>query len=352
VTTGGGSVSGGGAAAGGTSTAGGSSAAGGSTAGGSTSGGGTAGGSAQTRAFTWSALSYPGNYAVQSVTARGNDVYAVTFTGELLHTTGSSLVRVPNFTFADASDVYLSPSGKVWVIGTRNNSYVCEGNCTDGASYVQKNNASATDWFLGVCGDGEQVFAIAVGTSLEGILLQYSAGAWRRVTTALGVGNVRNCVVAPNGDVWVSGGAGVSKVVNGAATPQPIDLAMQGAARWQWVALTFDGGTVTDGLLVGTQGGYRLARRDTSGTWTALLPGLTGTDLYGVAAIDDHEFLAVGLSMGGPPFMRFADGGLSALTPAPPLLITTDAIWVSSPNEVFVIGQTTSGQRYLYRGVR
>ena len=118
------------------------------------------------------------------------------------------------------------------------------------------------------------------------------------------------------------------------------------------IALTFDGGTVTDGLLVGTQGGYRLARRDASGTWTSLLPGITGTDLYGVAAIDDHEFLAVGNSMSGPPFLRFADGGLSALQPAPPLILSADAIWVSSPNEVFVIGQTSSGQRTLYRGVR
>lgn len=305
-----------------------------------------------TRAFSWGAISYPGGTAVQSVTARGNDIYAVTFTGELLHTTGASLTRVPNFTFADAADVYLSPSGRVWVTGNRSNSFVCESNCTDGANYVQKNNATGTDFFLGLCGEGEQVFAVATGTSLEGILLQYSTGAWRRVTTTLGVGNVRNCVVAPNGDVWVSGAMGVSKVVNGGATPQTIDLAMQGAARWQWVALTFDGGTVTDGLLVGTQGGYRLARRDPSGTWLSLLPGLTGTDLYGVAALDDHEFLTVGLSMGGPPFMRFEDGGLSALQPAPPLIVTTNAIWVSSPNEVFVIGQTSSGQRYLYRGVR
>lgn len=290
---------------------------------------------------------------MQSVSARGNDIYAVTFTGELLHTTGSSLVKVQGFTFPDAADVYLSPTGKVWVTSSRNNSYVCESDCADGTNYLVKNNAQGTDWFLGLCGEGEQVFAVAMGTSLEGILLQYSNGAWSRVTTTLGVGNVRNCVVAPNGDVWVSGASGVSKVVNGGAAPQTIDLAMQGAARWQWVALTFDGGTVTDGLLVGTQGGYRLARRDPSGTWTALLPGLTGTDLYGVAAIDDHEFLAVGRSMSGPSsFMRFVDGGLTALQPAPPLLITADAIWVSSPNEVFIIGQTTSGQRYLYRGVR
>lgn len=347
-------MSGGGSAAAGGNVAGGASAggngAGGTSAGGSAAGG-AAGGSAA-RAFTWSAISYPGGYAVQSVSARGADVYAVTFTGELLHTTGASLTKVQGFSFTDAADVYLSPLGKVWVTGSRSNSYVCEANCTDGANYTLKNNTTGTDWFLGLCGEGEQVFAVAVGTSLEGILLRYSNGAWSRVTTTLGVGNVRNCVVAPNGDVWVSGANGVSKVVNGGANPQPIDLAMQGAARWQWVALTFDGGTVTDGLLVGTQGGYRLARRDASGTWTSLLPGITGTDLYGVAAIDDHEFLAVGNSMSGPPFLRFADGGLSALQPAPPLILSADAIWVSSPNEVFVIGQTSSGQRTLYRGVR
>lgn len=350
MTTGGGTVSAGGSAAGGT--AGGAVAGGANAAGGASVGGGTTAGGTASRAFTWSALSYPGVYAVRSVAARGADVYAVTFTGELLHTTGSSLVKVQNFAFPDAADVYVSPSGKVWVTGSRNIAYVCEANCTAGANYVMKSNSQGTDWFLGLCGDGDQVFAVAFGTSLEGILMQYSGGTFSRVTTSLGVGNVRNCVVAPNGDVWVSGANGVSKVVNGGAAPQPIDLAMQGAARWQWVALTFDGGAVTDGLLVGTQGGYRLAHRQPSGTWVSLLPGITGTDLYGVAAIDDHEFLAVGRSMGGPSFMRFADGGLSALQPAPPLLINTDAIWVSSPNEVFVIGETTSGQRYLYRGVR
>lgn len=345
--SGGGAASAGGSAAGGTSAGGGNGAAGGVAAGGS-----AAGGSAATRSFTWGAISYPGGVAVQSVSARGADVYAVTFTGELLHTTGSSLQRVQGFTFLEAADIYVSPSGKVWVTGNRNGSYVCEANCTVGSNYVFKTSTIGTEWFLGVCGEGDQVFAVAVGTSLEGILLQYTNGAWSRVTTSLGVGNVRNCVVAPNGDVWVSGALGVSKVVNGGAAPQPIDLAGQGTARWQWVALTFDGGTVTDGLLVGTQGGYRLARREASGTWTSLLPGLTGTDLYGVAAIDDHEFLAVGRSMGGPPFLRFADGGLSALQPAPPLILSADAIWVSSPNEVFVIGETSSGQRALYRGVR
>lgn len=352
MTAGGGTASAGGSAAGGTA---GGSSAGGASGGGSSGGssGGSAAGGSATRSFTWTAISYPGTYAVQSVSARGTDVFAVTFTGELLHTTGSSLAKVQGFSFLDAADVYVSPSKKVWVTGSRNNSYVCETNCTDGTNYVLKNNALGTDWFLGLCGEGEQVFAVAVGTSLEGILLQYTNGAWSRVTTTLGVGNVRNCVVAPNGDVWVSGAMGVSKVVNSGATPQTIDLAMQGAARWQWVALTFDGGTVTDGLLVGTQGGYRLARRDVSGTWTALLPAINGTDLYGVAAIDDHEFLTVGIpAMSGPAFLRFADGGLSALQPAPPLIITTDAIWVSSPNEVFVIGRTTSGQHYLYRGVR
>lgn len=342
--------------------------AGGGFAGGQTSGGtgggagGSAGGAAGGSAggstggglpdFTWTGLSAPANVAVQSISARGTDIYAVSFTGDLLYSTGGAFQRVPDFALPDALDVYVSPSRKVWVVSSRNASLVCTTNCTAGASYQQKLTTTPTEWFLGLCGHEERVFAVAIGTSLSGILLEYTGTAWTRVTTALGVGNVRNCVVTPTGDVYVSGSMGVARVTGSISTPEPIDLGAQPAARWQWVALSFDGGVVTDGLLTGTQGGYRLARRGTNGTWTSLAPAM-GSDLFGVVTLSDHEFFAVGApTAGGPAFMVFDQGALRPVRPPPPLLVSADSLWASGPAELFVVGATSGGMRLVYRGTR
>lgn len=316
--------------------------------------GGAGGGAPIDGGFTWTPISFPSNVALQTVAAQGSDVAGVTFTGELLTLDGGALVPVPGFSFVEAMDIHVTPSRRVFVAGNRNTSYVCAANCGVGANYTPKTTTIGTEFFVGLCGHGERVFAVAVGTSLSGILLEYSNDAWRRVTTALGVGTVRTCVVAPNGDVYVAGHDGVARLVSGAPVPEPVNLMSQPTARWSWVALTFDGGAVTDGLLTGGLSGYRLARRDGSGTWTALPPRAGGMDLYGVVALSDHSFFAVGapLSLGSTErFFLFEDDQLSLVQPPPPLLVDVSSMAVAADG-LYVVGQASSGRKYCFRGTR
>ncbi|MBL8917555.1 MAG: hypothetical protein JNJ54_01730 [Myxococcaceae bacterium] len=325
--------------------------AGGGTAGGTA--GGAAGGTPIDGGFTWTPISFPSNVALQTVAVQGRDVAGVTFTGELLTLDGGAFVPVPGFSFVEAMDVLVTPSRRVFVAGNRNNSYVCAANCGSGSSFTLKTTTTGTEFFVGLCGEGERVFAVAIGTSLSGILLEYSNDAWRRVTTSLGVGTVRTCVVAPNGDVYVAGDDGVARVTGSTSTPEPIDLQLQPAARWSWVALTFDGGTVTDGLLTGGSSGYRLARRGGSGTWVALPPRPGGMELYGVVALRDHSFFAVGTpsSSSTDRFFLFEDDQLSLVQPPPPLLVDVSSMAVG-PEGLYVVGQASSGRKHCFRGTR
>ncbi len=319
-------------------------------AGGAAGGGG--GGTPISIDFTWTTLGFPPGFALQSVSARPGELYAVTFTGELLRSTGGALTAVPGFSFFDASDVYVSPSGKVYVTGSRNAALVCTvGDCAMGANYVATSNSTLTDFFVGVCGLGERVFAVGTGTSLEGILFEYTNDAFRRVSTSLGVGGVRNCIVTPNGDVFVAGFDGVARVVGTAATPEPINLGGQ-TARWRYVALATDGGAITDGLLVGGLGSYRSARRGVTGQWTTLPADPRGMELIGVVALAEHEFLAVGTpaSPSGTRFLLF-DGAWRAVDP-PPLVVSVNSISVVNRNELYVIGVNSSRQTLLFRGRR
>jgi hypothetical protein len=344
----------GGGTAGGFITAGGGGGAGGiagGVAGGSPTG--TGGGTSTSANFTWTTLAFPEGVAPQAVSARPGELYAVTFTGELLRSTGGALTAVPGFSFFDATDVYVSPSGKVYVTGSRNAARVCTvGDCSMGANYVATSNSTLTDSFAGVCGMGERVFAVGTGTSLEGILFEDTNNAFLRVSTSLGIGGVRNCVVAPNGDVFVAGQDGVARVVGGAATPEPINLSGQ-TARWRYVALATDGGAITDGLLVGGLGSYRSARRSATGQWTTLAADPRGMELIGVVALSEHEFLAVGTpaSPTGPRLLLF-DTAWRPVDPQPPLVVSVNSISVVNRNELYLIGRTGSSQTLLYRGTR
>lgn len=347
----------GGSTGGGLSTGGGFVFAGGFVFGGGVAGGaagGGAGGSAVIDGgFTWTNVAFPSTVALQAVAVQGSDVAGVTFTGELLTLDGGALVPVPGFSFAEAMDLYVTPSRRVFVVGNRNNSFVCAANCGTAANFTVKPSTIGTEFFIGVCGLGERVFAVAVGTSLSGILLEYRNDAWQRVTTSLNVGTVRTCVVAPNGDVFVAGADGVARVVGSAATPEPIDLMGQPAARWRWLALSFDGGVVTDGLLTGAMGGYRLARRAPSGAWTSL-PPRAGMDLYGVVALGDGAFFAVGTPTSGASdrFFLFENDQLTPVLPPPPLLESVTSLAADGPSAVYVVGEASSGRTYLYRGAR
>jgi hypothetical protein len=351
----GGTAQGGGFGSAGGSTAGGSGTAGGAGTAGGDVAGGAAGGSADAgRRFFWSSISTPTTVAVQSLFELDGGIFAVSYTGDLLYGDRAGLTTVPDFSFFEAADVYVTPSRKVFVTGNRNNSLVCEtGDCTVAVNFVRKGAMTGTDSFLGLCGAGENVYAVATGTSLQGILYRYSASTWQRVSTALDVGNVRSCTVAPNGDVFVVGDTGVSRIVGGGTNPEPVDLGGQPAARWQWLALHFDGGVPGDGLIVGTQGGYRLAQRNADATWTSLAPLQLGTELYRVAPLNPGEFLAVGGSLtAANRYLLITNGVATPLVNQPSSILTVNAMHVVSPDEVFVVGTANGGMRLVMRGVR
>lgn len=308
--------------------------------------GGTAGGVSVP--FTWSAIGVPANTGIQAVSGRPGELYAVSFNRELLRTTGNVLALVPGFDLADIGDVYVSPSGRVIVTSTRNASRVCASACENGSNYSQRLSQIATDRFGPMCGRGEDVYAIAYGTSLGGILYRFVNDQWTRAMTDVGVGSAYGCEVLPDGTVLVVGLNGVARF-DGVANAEPITLNGQ-TPQWRAIALGERDGGVGEAMIVGGFGAYRSATR-AGGSWNVLPPVTTGREFQQVAAFGADEFVALGQPMpGGPVLMHHRAGAWVPLTGIPPNLSDVRGI-MSANGELFLEAQR-GGTSVLFRGTR
>jgi hypothetical protein len=343
----------GGGSAGGSVVAGGTA---GGSAGGTSGGqaGGTSGGQAGGSAggvsvpFTWSAIGVPPDMGIQAISGRPGELYAVSFNRELLRTTGNVLALVPGFDLADIGDVYVSPSGRVFVTSTRNASRVCASACENGSNYSQRLSQLASDRFGPMCGRGEDVYAIGYGTSLGGILYRFVNDRWTRAMTDVGVGSAYGCEVLPDGTVLVVGLGGVARF-DGVANAEPITLNGQ-APQWRAIALAERDGGVGEAMIVGGFGAYRSATR-AAGSWNVLPPITTGREFEQVAAFGADEFVALGEPMpGGPVLMHHRAGAWVPLTGIPPNLSDVRGI-MSANGELFLEAQR-GGTSVLFRGTR
>jgi hypothetical protein len=308
--------------------------------------GGTAGGVSVP--FTWSAIGVPANTGIQAVSGRPGELYAVSFNRELLRITGNVLALVPGFDLADIGDVYVSPSGRVIVTSTRNASRVCASACENGSNYSQRLSQIATDRFGSMCGRGEDVYAIAYGTSLGGILYRFVNDQWTRAMTDVGVGSAYGCEVLPDGTVLVVGLNGVARF-DGVANAEPITLNGQ-APQWRAIALGERDGGAGEAIIVGGFGAYRSALRS-AGSWNVLPPVTTGRELEQVAAYGADEFVALGDPMsGGPVLMHYREGTWAPLTGAPTNLSSFSLL--TSANGALFLGGIRSNASVLFRGTR
>jgi hypothetical protein len=299
--------------------------------------------------FTWSAMGVPPNLAVVAVSGRPGELYAVSGNRELLRTTTNVFTLVSGFDLQNVLDVYVTPSGRVIVIAASNWSRVCASGCDQGANYSPR-LAMTSDRFASLCGRGEDVYAIAYGTSLSGILYRFANDQWTRAMNDVGVGSAYECEVLDDGSVLIVGLQGVARF-DGVASDEPITLNGQ-SPRWRSLAVgTRDGGS-GDAMIVGGFGAYQSARRaPQGGGWSVLTPVSTGRELVQVAAFGADEFVARGEPMtGGPRLMHFRDGAWAPLLGAPANL--SEVRLITSANGALFLEGVRGGGPVLFRGTR
>lgn len=350
--TGGGSTTGGGSSGGsvsGGSAAGGSSR--GSTAGGSVGGGSAGGGLGP---FTWtsvSALPAPSTgVTARAVTARPGEAY-LAIGSSLYRSTGAAFDEVAGFALSGMNDIWVTPMGKVFAVSNSPSSRICTAtDCSMGSNFVMQLTGETFDYFDGLCGAGESVFAIGNGNNSQAILFEFNGTGWTKVSNDLGFRGAKKCVVDPAGGVFVLGPTFVVRYEGGGFSQE--NVALNGQLPAEWLDLAFSFGAGGDGMLVGrndpnqSTSSYRFARRNTGGgAWTVLPSPMMGTLLNSVANIGVGEFIAAGNPGGtAPRFMQWNGTMWVASTNQPPssLLTVSDAA-SASDREVYLVGSGGSG---------
>lgn len=371
--TGGGFVFGGGSSGGGFVTAGGSTAggstaggstAGGSTAGGSTGGGSTAGGSAggSLGAFSWVSLSIiptPSASGAAAVAARSGEAW-LAISPSLYRSTGAAFNQVSGVTLSSVRDIWVTPMGKVFVVSASPNSMICTAtDCSVGSNFVSQVSGGSSDYFDGLCGAGEAVYAIGNGNNNQAILFEFNGTGWTKISNDLGFNGAKRCVVGPSGEVYVLGKTFAIRYESGGFSQENVDLMGQDAAEWNDFAFTF--GTGVEAFMVGGlgQGGavvsYRFARRNAAGGgWTAMPIPMMGSSLNAVVRLGPNEYLAAGSNGGGatPKFLQWSGTAWVPASQPPNALATVSRGSSVNDREVFLVGSASAGGYAVVRGRR
>ncbi len=293
-----------------------------------------------------------------AVSARPGEAWVALDNGRLYRSDGGLFAEVPGLSISSPRDLYVSPSGKVYAVGTGRTAWSCTaGDCGAAANYVTGMTASNLETWSGLCGAGEDVFAYGLRNGSAGVLYQFSSGGWMQVSSNLGVTNPRGCQVGPAGEVYVVAMDGVGKYAGGAFTPETIDLMGQPSANWTSLALSIRGNMISEAFVVGGSSGgsgYRFARRNqVTESWTSLAPNTAGSSLSVVIAFGIDEFLAAGSATSGPRFMSWNGAAWVPSVPQPPNSISfvRDG-WATNDREVFLVGGDNSSSYAIIRGRR
>lgn len=296
------------------------------------------------------------NTSAATVGARPGEAYVGFDNGRLYRSTGTAFQEVTGVVVAGLKDLYLSPTGKVFIVSSSRSAAHCLGpDCSLNANWVFLNSAAGvgTEAFLGTCGLGEQVYAIGTRDTNVGVLYEFDGmGAWTRVSNNLGISRPRRCELGPGGEVYVVGDLGVVRYEQGATTPEPVDTTGQPQASWEAIGLAIDNGVIVDAFIGGSGSGSRYARREAAtSSWTGLMPVATGPAITVIAAVSPTEFLAAGA--GTPKFTVWNGASFVAAMPGPPNTIgTVRDIAVATPREVFVVGSDGNSSYSIIRGRR
>lgn len=355
-----------GGAVGGGSTAGG--AGGGPTAGGSTAGGSTAGGSAgggaaggSLGAFNWVSLSIiptPSASGSAAVAARTGEAW-LAISPSLYRSTGAAFNQVVGVNLASVKDLWVTPMGKVFVVQASPSSYICTTDCSVGANFTLQPSGDSSDYFDGLCGSGEAVYAIGNGNNSQAILFEFNGAGWTKISNDLGFTGAKRCVVGPSGEIYVLGKTFAIRYESGGFSQENVDLMGQSPAEWNDFAFTF--GPTVEGFMVGGQGvggsvvSYRFARRNAAGGgWTVMPIPMMGTSLNAIVRLGPNEYLAAGSTsvMATPKFLQWNGTAWVASTQPPNALATVTRASAVSDREVFLVGNASAGGYAVVRGRR
>ncbi len=310
---------------------------------------GVADAGASPRPIAWSVITFPDAGPVQAMAGNGRETFALV-NDQVLRLVGAQLVPISGPTLALGMGLFVTPFGSVHAIGTQQASF-CASRCEEGMNH-RRLVGRPGDRLLKICGFGETVYAVGSRSDGSTVLFDFvTSRGWAELqsSSALGVGELADCLVLPSSELLVAGTGGVTRLTRTGAVvaTEPFELAGQTRVAWKDLDLTVtSSGDLRSIMIVGGDGAYRSARR-AGEAWRALPAIEPGAYFERVAGWSEpDEFFAWGSRpAGGTAAFRFSNGRWS------PLAVPVDEpqLFETSGTALFVGGRS-GGRPALFRG--
>lgn len=306
-----------------------------------------------------SVIPTPSPSGTAAVAARPGEAW-LAISPSVYRSTGTAFNQVTGVTINSIRDIWVTPMGKVFVVSGSPNSMICTAtDCSMGANFTSQPSGGSSDYFDGLCGAGEAVYAIGNGNNSQAILFEFNGTGWTKISDDLGFQGAKRCIVGPSGEIYVLGKTFAIRYEGGGFSQENVDLMGQAAAEWNDFAFTF--GPSVEGFMVGGPGlgvsvvSYRFARRNAAGGgWTVMPIPMMGSSLNAVVRLGPNEYLAAGSSsvMGTPKFLQWNGTAWVASSQPPNALSTVTRASAVSEREVFLVGNASAGGYAVVRGRR
>ncbi|MBS1153652.1 MAG: hypothetical protein H6Q89_5350, partial [Myxococcaceae bacterium] len=334
---------------------------GGGTAGGA--GGGTGGGTGGSTAdagrnyapLQLSALSLPASLNYGSITGLSGhpgELWAVSDNGHVYRRTDGGFGEMLGWT-SSWTDVYVAPTGAVFIASNVRTLRWCLNNCTSPAAFDTFDIPNSSSDLDALCGSSAtDVYAIANRDSSIAILWHWDGVSWTQLSNNLGLISPRDCYLRPDGVLFITGIRDVVRWEQGAATVETagLDLSALGAdaTSQTWTGIHGLGDSM---VTVGAKK-RALTRNAATSTWSLTAnPINTSTNFNAVGFAWPDEAYAASNS-GAPKLLHVSDGGPWVPTAVDlPAITSVNEILVLTPDEVYFGGSDNNGP-VIVRGRR
>lgn len=288
------------------------------------------------------------------------NIYTTSEQGQIDHFNGSGAwTTVFNHTASSKRlhGIYVSPSGNVFAAGL--NSLVhCVSNCVAQGDFVVTLNETGNSFeFYGVCGRGDDVYAVGSHTVGNGVIYKFriSDQTWQPFISDTGVSDDhKDCWVAPNGELFVSGFGRMIRVDN---TQTAIVESITPPATPADVQIMFhDVWGAPSGEVFAVGRSRRVIRRPAgSSTWELTFSphDPNGYETYAIFGAAPDEAWASGRATGnGQNFVRW-NGAKWAKAGDGTININVHGMWAPNPDTYYFVGQAPNSYAgMVVRGTR
>jgi hypothetical protein len=303
-----------------------------------TGGGGSSSGSPG--GFVFATMSIPADVptAVVAISGRAGETYAVTGS-RVMHSTGGAFTEIEGLPDTDFVSLYVAPDGTVFM-STYLSLAVCHDGCDTAASWAFEAQAPGVTP-AGLCGtSSSDVYAVIdTGLGATGGVRHWDGLAWSTLSADIGAHYGTGCTVDGNGDLWVAALGGVAHYSMGGFTIEAPDQSITGPIAMNAV-------TAVAGWVHAVGASRHIFTRDPQNAWSiSHNPPSDPSDLSVVGATAANEVFAAGeYSSKDTTAQMFFNGTTWSVAPDILLLGNVAAMWVASPNEIWLGGEELGGE--------